>query len=957
MYGYNYILEAVARGVRVINWSWGYCEENGLFDEIDDELTENLNLIATDIIDIAFEHRTTVIATAGNGINTACEGGPALYGSTIQPMSGGSNSDVEGLSYNGYRYPASFDNAISVSGVTNDGYFIGEDKYVENYMDQWTSLSHNDKVDIVAPAYGIGGVHIEDNKGSCHTGTSFAAPIVAGTVGLLLSENPCLHPTDIKFLLQEYSDKSIENLVHPNSGVSNIEYYNIAGYNNSENIGKIGMLDAHATVQAATNYASTGWQSYTLTNGENLWEDISVRYVAGDIVVSDGQTLIIRNSTLMMQSGTAIIVEKGGRLFIDNGKITNGCVGQNWEGIIVEGEDVNQPLPDVYLNSYVSNHGVVILENAIIQNAKMGIYGKAEGYNSGIGIIHATNTEFLNNGTGILLEFFYRNQHSVIRDCIFDGNGHGIGLLGNGLTTEYVTNNLIIEGNLFKDSGLAGRTVGITVWSSSGDIGSFTNANSQNTFEDLYKGIDVYSLLNPRMTVNIYNNEFTNVEKGITLNTTAFNIVEGNRFLNIPVAASSNTDDATYGVQALQAFGLDLIENVFEAADNADNTFGLILGETALYSPDGTMNETNIFNNTFRGPFQSATQIEGDNRRLDFFCNNYAEVEGIDWEFIDDAQLDAQGLPNADGAFTNTWNISADNIHRHIEANEILTGTQIILIPDIPTEAGLIEDKIVGNVDYSMVFQGDAFCPDSPEMPPPNPPGGGGYEICWEQAAQEANDLKGLVHKKKYELVKEELVCKDKVWSDKLLVAVFAGEKDFLQARERLEKVPQDSEPNQEFYQVYDAILTVLENGSTSGKSQSARNLLYSIANPIGKKGNEARNETTILAQSALAMLYGEEYNRGIAEKNIEDEFESLNNSQNILQVFPNPAQNYIKLEGDKIEEGILNIFDQQGQLVLKTEIENTNWIDISNLQNGIYFINYQTDSIITDTQKMIILR
>jgi len=189
------------------------------------------------------------------------------------------------------------------------------------------------------------------------------------------------------------------------------------------------------------------------------------------------------------------------------------------------------------------------------------------------------------------------------------------------------------------------------------------------------------------------------------------------------------------------------------------------------------------------------------------------------------------------------------------------------------------------------------------------------------------------------------------------LVAVFAGEKDFLQARERLEKVPQDSEPNQEFYQVYDAILTVLENGSTSGKSQSARNSLYSIANPIGKKGNEARNETTILAQSALAMLYGEEYNRGIADKNTEDKFESLNSSQNILQVFPNPAQNYIQLEGYEIKEGILNIFDQQGQLVLKTEIENTNWVDISNLQNGIYFINYQTDSIITDTKKMIILR
>ena len=556
--GYNHLLRAVGRNVKIVNWSWGYCiEGTSEFSQpgseaIDEEISGNIaGLIAQDIIDIAFEHGTTVIATAGNGTGSGCDGTPG-------------DLPVPASNNNGYRYPASFTNAISVSGTDVTGLC----EYLKN--DVPTSYSHNDAVDILAPGYKVEGISTSmTSNSSCHDGTSFAAPIVAGVCGLILSANPCLTSIDVRNILTNNANTNIITDI-----AVNIPYYDIHG---------TGLVDAYASVQAATNYTSTGWQSYTLTNGENLWEDISVRYVEGDIVVSDGQTLIIRNSTLMMQSGTAIIVEKGGRLFIDNGKITNGCTGQNWEGIIVEGEGLDQPSPDVYLNSSVSNHGVVILENAIIQNAKVGVYGRADSYNPGIGIIHATNTEFLNNDAGILLEFFYRNQYSVIQDCIFDGNGNGIGLMGNGLTTDDVTNNLIIEGNLFKGSGLTGRTVGITVWSSSGDIGSSTNVNSQNTFEDLYKGIDVYSLLNPRMTVNIFNNEFINVEKGITLNTTAFNIVEGNRFLNIPVAPSSNTDDATYGVQALQAFGLDLMENVFEAADNADNTFGLILGETALY--------------------------------------------------------------------------------------------------------------------------------------------------------------------------------------------------------------------------------------------------------------------------------------------------------------------------------------------------------------------------------------
>lgn len=670
------------------------------------------------------------------------------------------------------------------------------------------------------------------------------------------------------------------------------------------------------------------------------------------VVVEDGEELVL-DDNIYFQSGGGIVVKKGGRLIIEGATLTTCDASILWEGIVVEGEKDNQPISANYpnYNYYSPNHGVVILNNAFIQNAKIGVYAKSDGSNPGIGIVHAIDSYFVNNNNGILMEMFNGTQSSIVRGCTFDSEGQHIGLLGN--------QGLVIEDNDFKNTSTAGRGVGIISWSSSVAIGDPLDVNSRNRFEDLYKGIDVYSLLNPGMVTHIYNNDFTNVEKGVTLNTTAFNIIEGNEFLDIPISPDpSNPDAATYGVQALQAFGLDITDNVFEASPSATETYGLVLAGTALYSTvngngtTGTFNESNIFNNTFRGSFTAATEVEGDNRNLDFSCNNYADVEGTDWRFVQQAILDNQGMLNADDAFTNTWNTDTDILNLHIDAND--AATQITLIPDLPTSGGLT--KITGNVDASLVYNGDAFCPDSPGMPPPDPPGGG-YEICWLEAAQEANDLKGLVHKRKHEFVKEELICKDKVWSDKLLVAVLAGEKDFVRSRDYLEKIPQDTEPNQEFYQTYDAVLTILENGSTSGKSQSAENLLRSMANPIGKKASDVRTETTVMAQTALAVLYGEEYNRGISGKNSNDLDSKLNYVKNTLDIFPNPAQNQIRVEQNMVDKGILTIFDQQGTSILEKEIESTQLLDISNLQDGIYFANIKTKDAVSKTVKLVILR
>ena len=107
-------------------------------------------------------------------------------------------------------YPAAFGNVISVSGIghQNEVYgtreiFLDHHEFIRNGAPAFTQ--HNDSVDIVAPAMGLSFVDprnglsgYADNGG----GTSFASPIVSGTIALMFSENYCLDPKEIETILK-----------------------------------------------------------------------------------------------------------------------------------------------------------------------------------------------------------------------------------------------------------------------------------------------------------------------------------------------------------------------------------------------------------------------------------------------------------------------------------------------------------------------------------------------------------------------------------------------------------------------------------------------------------------------------------------------------------------------------------------------------------------------------------
>ena len=84
--------------------------------------------------------------------------------------------------------------------------------------------------------------------------------------------------------------------------------------------------------------------------------------------------------------------------------------------------------------------------------------------------------------------------------------------------------------------------------------------------------------------------------------------------------------------------------------------------------------------------------------------------------------------------------------------------------------------------------------------------------------------------------------------------------------------------------------------------------------------------------------------------------FEELN--QNQVEIYPNPANQIIQIASENMQNGILKIFAADGKLVKNNRsLSIPNQLDISDLKNGLYFYQYETDDNQLFNGKFIVLK
>lgn len=200
-----------------------------------------------------------------------------------------------------YWYPSAMDNVVCVSGIGHRDPVGSSIRYnATTYATiNWKNVhatdiigstqkthNHHDKVDLVAPSIHIPGLTLNNNYDweNLKTGTSFAAPLVAGTAALIYSFNPCFTPNEVEDILKTTADPSIYTISY-----------------NSAYAGKLGTgkLDAYQAVLKAlkltTKYEQNKGYSadltidgpYNVRAGYNVTNAVS----SGNVVISNGRSI------------------------------------------------------------------------------------------------------------------------------------------------------------------------------------------------------------------------------------------------------------------------------------------------------------------------------------------------------------------------------------------------------------------------------------------------------------------------------------------------------------------------------------------------------------------------------------------------------------------------------------------------------------------------------------------
>ena len=697
-----------------------------------------------------------------------------------------------------------------------------------------------------------------------------------------------------------------------------------------------------------------------ITNGQNIvWDQ--TRLLNRDVVIESGASLEI-NCTVMMGAGKRIVVRRGGKLIVNKGTITNLC-DERWAGIAVHG-NTNKAQPDPFGTQESDDAGIVILSTARIMNASNAITTQAPGWpwpssaDYYGGVIHAENSEFINNGRAVeFMKYDFPNKSQFI-DCIF---------------TEEPTHD--------------GNTIGITIWDCDG-------INFElNRFENL-DGTAIYGI---DYSIRVANdNHFINCQRGIELLSTypfstaievTDNYFSGNNYHIITNAAKGragiNIYDNTF---ENSLFGIWLEGNTrFTVVDNNfdNNGWGIANWQTGTFS---NRIQNNSFNNAFLG-----INARGDNSGVRFQNNCFDQIDyninigNIAQNLGKVAPIQSTGTASADNCFSPGNFID-------IRSPQDQTESFIYYAPQTPGDLCLVptnnlSDNGVNNYTVQLVQNTEGACLDGIK------PGDGDGKLTKDELAQleaimiqNSNISNGQPGSAGLLLTYQnsQIAYHDGIRSlmaqyfadgnfveieglltqspladdDRNLIGVKMMQNEYLAAQSLLNAYPVTIPEDQDFKDIEAINLDRLQQGAGFVLTAQQEVTLKNLAdNPK----NIYRGYAAAILSFVLDQPYPVFQSDPLGFSSLESESSAV--APNAYKVFPNPGNQYVNIEFPPLEDENAmiecKVFNTNGQLSKTIELghQEPAQIDVSDLPEGIYWIELNLGESRVHLQKYVIIR
>ncbi len=706
-----------------------------------------------------------------------------------------------------------------------------------------------------------------------------------------------------------------------------------------------------------------------------VW-DTPVSY-NGNIKIKSGRTLEIK-SQVKMGDGKYIEVERGAKLIVNGGHLTNLC-DDYWQGIYVHGNaGQEQPDPESTQPLALDDAGVVLIKNSsIIEYALVGVhtFGKsiapAEQKKYYGGVIFVENSRFFNNLIGVKFEDYQFNNKSKFSSTIFEEDFDeldnqrkvGVSIQGceriefdhcsfNDLFAGFLGFNFgawIIDGNTFTDNeyGIVRFSFGPIF--NRLIIGDIIGLDEDNIFTNNSTAVFLFGDTGPAQ-VTINHNQFFCGRWGIDVYNGADCYINKNKFQNVPFSIkASNSGNVRARCNDISnedfdnfSIGIDFLGNC-QNSEFVGNTFKKIKVNVRISEDIG------ILGQVIPGQVNGLQGIPGNNRTADNLFSPNADARIA---IIGNTTPFAYYVPNTVPPTSNFYpevNPTAYTISPWSRERSICFDNFIADEPEEELEN--IRDLVIDAETNLLANPGSEY-----------------WRIQHLSLINSREVLKNdliakYLEERDFIAAENILIGENPEIEKRLLYGISLKKGDLEEAENRLEMIGTNNTENLFFTQTQEIYLETIESLEPFSLTDDQKNILENIIS--------TQNASKGVAESLLMTYDTENYElpeiacsecKCSAELN-EKEHSTEDKVVSAIKVYPNPATDLININTTEIERNVsvkVEIYDSRGALVMaKAYPENPSRLTINtnDFNAGLYFLQvYQEDKLIF-TDKLILMK